>query len=64
MGYWKCKECGGRVHAYYGGTVDLGKNGYMIESTERDKSIDLYVCENNCDTGHNLDDIADWVEED
>lgn len=64
MGYWKCKECGSKIVAYYGGTVDLGKNGYMIESTERDKSIDLYVCENGCYTTHTLEHIADWIEED
>lgn len=64
MGYWRCKECGSKIVAYYGGTVDLGKNGYMIESTERDKSIDLYVCENGCDTTHTLEHIADWIEED
>ena len=64
MGYWRCKECGSKIVAYYGGTVDLDKNGYMIESTERDKSIDLYVCENGCDTKHTLEHIADWIEED
>lgn len=61
---WKCKACGGKMSAYYGGTVDLDKHGYMIASTERDKSIDLYVCGNDCDSTHTLEDIADWVEED
>lgn len=64
MGYWRCKVCGSKIVAYYGGTVDLDKHGYMIASTERDKSIDLYVCENDCDSAHTLKDIADWIEED
>lgn len=63
MKRYYCKHCGGLIHAYYGGTVDIDEHGKMVESTERDKSIDVYVCYECNESSITLHNIAELKEE-
>lgn len=67
MGYWKCKECGGKnfYETISGGsqTSVFNKEGECIECYYQELDYDEVCCQHCDNNGTCIQDIAEWVEE-